>query len=247
MSDDRWIRRFVPAPQAPTRLVCLPHAGGAASYFLPVAKALAPSVDVLAVQYPGRQDRRDDPFATTVEEMAGHVVQALQPWLDRPLTLFGHSMGASVAYEVAHRLESAGVEPAALFVSGRRAPARGKDDGTYLLTDRELIAEVKALAGAGSALLDDEDIQRMVLPAIRNDYRAAETYRSTAGVKVACPVFSFVGDADPKVPQEEARAWSEYTTGKFEFRVFPGNHFYLDAQGPAVIEAIAEHAAQLRP
>ncbi|WP_143230391.1 thioesterase II family protein [Actinosynnema sp. ALI-1.44] len=241
MTDDRWIRRFVQVPEASARLVCLPHAGGSASYYLPVAKALAPKVEVLAIQYPGRQDRRTEPCLESCQEMAEGVFAALQPYLDKPLTLFGHSMGASVSYELLRKLESAGVWPTALFASGRRAPGLNRDEGTHRLDDRGLIAEVQKLGGAGSHLLDDKDILGMVLPSIRGDYRAAETYTWTPGPKLKTPIHAFVGDADPKVTEDEARAWSEYTEGASELRVFPGDHFYIDTNADAVIDAIARH------
>ncbi|MET0237740.1 MAG: alpha/beta fold hydrolase [Kibdelosporangium sp.] len=245
MTDDRWIRRFVPSPQAASRLVCLPHAGGSASYFLPVAKTLAPKVEVLAVQYPGRQDRRDEPGLESVAELADGVLGALRPWTGKPLTIFGHSMGASIGFELTRRLTDAGMAPTALFASGRRAPDRSRDgEHTYLLDDAELAVEVKALGGAGSHLLDDKDILQMVLPSIRSDYRAAETYRWTPGPKLKCPVFSFVGDDDPKVSLDEARAWGEHTEGEFEFRVFAGDHFYIDAHAAEVTAAIASHIDQ---
>lgn len=121
--DDLWVRRYHPAPEARHRLFCLPYAGGSASYFLPVARALSPHVDVLAVQYPGRQDRRHEPCVESVEELADLLVDIVKPWADRPLSLFGHSMGASVAFELALRLEALGIVPHSLFASGRRAPA----------------------------------------------------------------------------------------------------------------------------
>lgn len=245
MTDDRWIRRFVPSPQAASRLVCLPHAGGSAGYYLPVAKGLAPGVDVLSAQYPGRQDRRDEPCLQSVTELADGMFDALQPWLDKPITIFGHSMGASIGFELAVRLENAGVTPTALFASGRRAPSTHRDGETsYLLDDAGLIAEVKKLGGASSHLLDDKDIQQMVLPSIRADYRAAETYEWSAGPRLHCPVFAFTGDADPKVSLAEARAWREHTESGFELRVFPGDHFYLDKNAPEVIAAIAGHLVQ---
>jgi surfactin synthase thioesterase subunit len=245
MSDDRWIRRFVPAPGAASRLVCLPHAGGSASYYLPVAKALAPKVDVLALQYPGRQDRRDEPGLTSVRELADGVFDALRPWTGKPLTIFGHSMGASIGFELTRRLEDSGVKPTALFVSGRRAPSQAVDDDrTYLLDDTGLAAEVKALGGAGSHLLDDHDILQMVLPSIRTDYQAAETYVWTPGPMLTCPVYAFVGDSDPKVTLDQARAWGEHTTGEFGLRVFEGDHFYLDDHVPEVISALSAHVDQ---
>jgi surfactin synthase thioesterase subunit len=247
MTDEAWIRRFVPARDAPSRLVCLPHAGGSASYYLPVAKSLSPRADVIAIQYPGRQDRRGEPAVESIPEMADLLADMLRPLTNRPITLFGHSMGASLGFELARRLEDSGVEPTALFASGRRAPSRVRDERTHLLDDAGLIAEVKTLAGAGSQLLDDEDILKMVLPSIRSDYRAAETYRWTPGPKLACPIFTFVGDCDPKVDLDEARAWGEHTEGKFEFRVFPGGHFYIDTHAPAVIAALAEHIDGITP
>jgi surfactin synthase thioesterase subunit len=245
MSDDRWIRRFLPAPGAASRLVCLPHAGGSASYYLPVAKALAPKVEVLALQYPGRQDRRDEPGLVRVADLADGVFDALRPWTDRPLTIFGHSMGASIGFELARRLEDSGTKPTALFASGRRAPSRSRDEErTHLLDDAGLTAEVKALGGAGSHLLDDNDILQMVLPSIRSDYQAAETYKWTPGPRLTCPVHAFIGDSDPKVTVDEARAWSEHTSGEFELRVFEGDHFYIDKHVPEVIAAISAHIDQ---
>jgi surfactin synthase thioesterase subunit len=238
MTSDAWIRRFSPAPDAPARLVCLPHAGGSASYYLPVAKALSPAVDVIAVQYPGRQDRRAEPCVETVGELATQVFESLRSLTDKPLTLFGHSMGASVAFEVALRLEEIGVTPVAVVVSGRRAPSLSTDDGIHLLDDTGLIAEVKKLGGAGSQLLDDPDILQLALPAIRGDYTAAETYRSAPDRSVTCPILALTGDNDPKVSLAEARAWSGHTSGEFELRVFPGDHFYIDEHVPDVIAAI---------
>ncbi len=247
MTADAWIRRFDPAPDAPTRLVCLPHAGGAASYFVGFAKALSPGVDVIAVQYPGRQDRRMEPFVETVPAMADELMVALRPWLDRPVTLFGHSMGATIGFELAQRMEKAGAAPAALFASARRAPSQSVDDGTYKLPDKALIAEVKRLGGAGSQLLDDPDIQEMVLPAIRNDYRAVETYTNTTEATIACPIYALTGDQDPKVTPTQAQAWSIHTTGKFDLRTYPGDHFYLDTNTPAILAQITAHIAEIRP
>jgi pyochelin biosynthetic protein PchC len=247
MADDDWIRRFNPAPGARAQLVCLPHAGGSASYFVAMSKALSPKVDVLAVQYPGRQDRRLQPCLESVGEMADQLIDVVRSRADRPITLFGHSMGASVGYELAVRMEAAGIVPTALFVSGRRAPSRHRNERAHTLPDAQLVAEVKALAGAGSALLDDVEIQQLVLPSIRSDYRAAETYTWTPGPMLTCPIFSFTGADDPKVALDEARAWSEHTSGKFEFRVFPGGHFYLDGHTPEVAAAIEAHLADVTP
>lgn len=236
-----WMRRYHPAPDARTRLVCFPHAGGSATFFFPVSRALSTGVDVLAVQYPGRQDRRAEPGVDDLRELADLVVDELHVWLDRPVALFGHSLGATLGFEVALRLRARGVTPLVLFASGRRAPSRHRDERVHLADDDGLVAELKRLSGTDSQILDDEEVLRMILPAIRSDYRAAETYRYTPGPKLDCPVVALVGDDDPRVTTDEAQAWNEHTTAAFELKVFTGGHFYLTTHATTVMNTIKEH------
>ncbi|WP_308358529.1 thioesterase II family protein [Streptomyces sp. NEAU-Y11] len=235
-----WIRQFHPAPDAATRLVCLPHAGGSASYFFPVSKALSPKVDVLAIQYPGRQDRRNEKCIDSIRDLADALVPELLPWTDKPLALFGHSMGATLGFEVALRLEQKGVVPVTLFASGRRAPSAHRDETVHQRDDEGLIAEVKSLSGTDSQLLGDDEILRMVLPAIRSDYKAAETYAYVPGPRLAAPIQAHVGTSDPKATVDEVRAWSEHTSGEFALHTYPGGHFYLNSQASRVIASISE-------
>ncbi|MER5387223.1 alpha/beta fold hydrolase, partial [Streptomyces sp. NPDC002688] len=129
MGRSTWFRGYAAAPQGVPRLLCLPHAGGSASFYHPLARRLGADVETLAVQYPGRQDRRTEEPVTDIGRLAGHVVAALDAEDDRPLALFGHSMGAVVAFETARQLSAAGRPPAVLIVSGRRAPSRQVPEG----------------------------------------------------------------------------------------------------------------------
>lgn len=245
-ADNLWIRRFFPAPAAPTRLVCLPHAGGSAVFFHPVARALAPEIDVLAVQYPGRQDRRSEPCARSMEELADLVTEQLLPWLDRPVTVFGHSMGATLAFEVARRLEGYGEPLLGLFASGRRAPSRHRDERVHLGGDDELVADLKRLSGTDTAMFADDELLQMILPAVRADYRIAESYRYAPGPPLSCPVVVLTGDHDPHVTAMEARAWADHTTAGMELRVFPGGHFFLTRHAEAIISLLGERARAVR-
>ncbi|MGF1338566.1 thioesterase II family protein [Streptomyces flavovirens] len=239
-----WIRRYHPRPDAAVRVVCLPHAGGSASFYRPVSAGLPAGTDVLAVQYPGRQDRRAEPCVATIAELADQVTSVLLQWTDRPLVLFGHSMGATLGFEVARRLErDHGVVPHALFASGRRAPSASRTETVHLRDDDGLIEEIRLLSGTDTAVLEDPEVIRMALPAIRADYRAAETYVYEPGPALRCPVWSLVGDDDPKVTVEEARTWSHHTEGAFALRVFRGGHFYLTAHQREILRLIADCAA----
>ncbi|MCI4065618.1 alpha/beta fold hydrolase [Micromonospora sp. R77] len=238
IDTDSWIRRFFPSPRAEFQLICLPHAGGSAPFYRPVAQALSPRVEALAVQYPGRQDRRHEPMIDSIGELADRVAEAVRPAVDRPFAIFGHSMGATLAYEVGVRLEATGHRPERLFVSGRRAPSAHRDERVHLSDDAGLIAELRTLAGTDQRVFGDDELLRMVLPAIRNDYRAAETYRHTGGPRLGCPVLALTGDRDPKATHDEVAAWRTHTDGDFELKTYPGGHFYLVEHAADVIRVI---------
>ncbi|WP_433348943.1 thioesterase II family protein [Micromonospora sp. CA-111912] len=234
-----WVRRFHPAPSGTRRLVCLPHAGGSASFYFPVSRSLSPSLEVLAIQYPGRQDRRQEKCIGDIHELAREVHSVLRPWLDEPVAIFGHSMGASVGFELARLIERDGGSAAHLFASGRRAPSCPRDETVHLLDDEGLLADMRQLSGTNAAILGDQELLRAALPAIRSDYRAAETYTYRPGPPLSCPITAFTGDNDPKTTVDEARAWSTHTTGSFDLKVYPGGHFFLADQQAAVLRAIS--------
>lgn len=224
---DLWVRRFRPADADAPRLVCLPHAGGSASYFIPFAAALSPAVEVLAVQYPGRQDRRTEPGIEDLHELAAKIFTQLDRPSDRRTALFGHSMGATLAYEVTRLLEAAGGTVDHLFVSARRGPECRRDDRLHQLGEDELLAHMAALNGTDSRLLADEELRAILLPPLRSDYRAIETYVHHGEAKVACPVTALGGDDDPVTTVSELDTWRAHTLGSFERRILPGGHFYL--------------------
>ncbi|SHG51820.1 thioesterase II family protein [Streptoalloteichus hindustanus] len=239
-----WFRRHTTSAAPARRLVCFPHAGGAASAFRGWARLLPPEVELLAVRYPGREDRLGEPCLVRMESLADAVVAALPPLLDRPLAFFGHSMGASLAHEVATRLERRhGVVLDLLVVSARQAPHRLDPDDLHTRPDAELVAELRALDPERSAVLDDPDLRDLVLPAIRADYEVVGTYLPREVEPVRSPVVGYTGEDDPRVTAEEMAEWAEVTTAGFAGRVFPGGHFYLTGQERAVVADVVDRWA----
>ncbi|MFE9453837.1 thioesterase II family protein [Streptomyces sp. NPDC006739] len=230
--DSTWFRRFTTAAGDGPRLVCFPHAGGSATAYMQLARALAADFDVVAVQYPGRQDRyQEAPFtslAPLVEAVAEKLVRELAADPGRPYALFGHSMGALVAFETARLLAQGELPgPRRLFLSGRGGPGIRSGIRYDLFDDAEVLADVRKLGGTDQSMLDDPEIQEMVLPALRADYQVFGTYRWGGGEPLTAPVTVLVGDRDPMVTVPEARTWREHTAGDFDLKVFPGGHFYL--------------------
>ena len=233
-----WIRRFTAGP-GETRLVCFPHAGGSASYFFWLTGLLEPRIETLAVQYPGRQDRRREPYAGSIGEMAANVAAALEDWDDLPYAFFGHSMGAVVAYETTRLLQRSGRPgPVRLFASGRRAPSAYRPGDVHTRDDEGLIAELRLLGGTDETFLRDPEIRAAALGPTRSDYQAVETYRHEPGEEPACPVTVLAGDEDPHTTLTEAQAWRRHTAGQFELRVFAGGHFFLDQHRVEVADTI---------
>ncbi|GAA1021015.1 thioesterase [Acrocarpospora pleiomorpha] len=236
-----WIRRYHPAAQAGRRLVCFPHAGGSASFFLPTSAKFAPDTDVVAIQYPGRQDRLREPCITDIGMLADRIVDELIALSEKPTVFFGHSMGSVIGFEVASRLERKGVgAPHTLIASGRRGPSTHRDESVHRRDDDGIIAELKVLNGTDAGVLGDEEIIRMSLPALRGDHRAIETYRGDPEQRLRGSITVLTGDADPKTTVEEAEVWRRHTEGSFRIRVFAGGHFFLTRHQQAVNEEIAQ-------
>jgi pyochelin biosynthesis protein PchC len=244
VGNSAWIRRFHPAAAAGIRLACFPHIGGAASFYRPISAALTPLAEVLAIQYPGRQDRANEKTLTDIHRIADEAFDALRPVLAGPVAFFGHSMGALIAFEVVRRMERVlGETPAALVVSGMWAPSRQRE-GEIITSDPgkidEVIADLKRLKGTDPALLDDSELVRRIAEVVTSDYIATASYQCEPGAKVACPVTVFVGDRDPHVSVAAAQDWCGHTSGGFDLRVFGGDHFYLSVLRTAVIQELSD-------
>ncbi|MBK1783690.1 thioesterase II family protein [Prauserella cavernicola] len=223
-----WLRCAFPKAGATVRLVCLPHAGGAASFFRTWGRDIGDEIEVWGVQYPGRENRINDAFPADLTALAGHVAEAVAALDDRPVVLFGHSLGSLVAYETARRLEAGiGPDPGALVVSGMRAPSRRLTGDVHLRDDEAVVDELVRLGGTDGELLRDQELRELFLPAIRTDYRFAETYRPAPGPLLRCPVTAVIGTEDTEVDDALASAWQEVTAASFALHRLPGDHFYL--------------------
>ena len=235
------------AETAPLPLICIPYAGGTPSIFRGWARALGPAVEVIPVLLPGRGLRgREQPYTAMrplVEDLATAIAARE---LARDYALFGHSMGALVAYELACELRRRGhAEPQHLFVSGSKAPHLYGDRRDHLLGDPQLCQLVRDLGGLGPDEQTGEAYLQRRLPVLRADLTVCERYRWTPRSPLRCPMTALGAPDDPIATAPQIEAWREHTTGSLLRRDVPGGHFYL--LGPARAQLLAELNRELDP
>jgi medium-chain acyl-[acyl-carrier-protein] hydrolase len=246
--SDRWLRRLAPCPNPSANLFCFPYAGGSAAAFRLWPSDLPASLQVWAPQLPGRANRFREPVVDRMPQLVDALIEALLPHLDRPFAFFGHSMGAAMAFEVAHALGSRGQPaPRHLIVSARRPPHLPSDvSDLHPLPDDEFIAEInRRYGGIPEQLLADRNALALLLRGLRADVHALETFRPPPRRKpLDCPISAFGGAYDRLTPCSHLEAWRSQTGSAFRVRVFPGDHFYLDSHRK---ELLADLSTVLAP
>lgn len=188
------------------------------------------------MQYPGRQDRRGEEAPASIPLLADAIATHVSSYGEKPMVFFGHSMGATVAYEVTRRLAT-NHQLIALIVSGRSAPSQQRRERVHTLPDDQLISELRSLGGTDSNALANDEIIRMVLPVVRSDYRAIEKYSYVPGPEISIPIYVNNGSSDSRVSLKEAGLWQAHTSSTCETRIYPGGHFYINQN----LESLAEH------
>jgi medium-chain acyl-[acyl-carrier-protein] hydrolase len=242
IANNPWFAYAKPRPTAQLRLFCLPFAGGSAAIFRNWADLLPGFVEVCPIQFPGRGTRLHEQPFTSLQALVDAIESSISANLDKPFAFFGHSMGATISFELIHKLRSErALEPAHFFVSGRLAPQIPEPGPiTFNLPRLEFIQELRRLEGTPREILDNQELLELLLPLLRADFELIQTYEYVARPRLKCPITALGGIADRDVSHEQLEAWREQSSGPFRICLFPGNHFFLQMEERLVLQTIVE-------
>lgn len=208
-------------------VVVFPHAGAAAASYRVLATALAAGADTYVVQYPRRADRLTEPPHETLHELAEDLFSAA-PWGGvAPLRLFGHSMGAVVAFEFARIAEDHGVAVEKLWVSAGPPPCVVADMPELPTSDDAVLADIADLGGTDPELLADEEFSELLTTAVRADYEAFNRYHPSPDTRIRADIHVLGGRDDHRVDTDVLKLWDRHTAGAFQMSLYDGGHFYL--------------------
>lgn len=244
----RWFKIYSLGRRPMLRLFCCPYAGASARVFRSWRAHLPSEIELIAVQYPGREERASDAIPESLRTLAAGLATAMMPLLDgTPFSLLGHSLGALVAFELIHELRRLGLPlPRRLFVSaasGPRINAYARSP-RHLWPDADFTKELMRLGGTPPEALADAQTLRLLLPTLRCDLGWVDTYVYSEAPPLPVPIDALGGLDDAEVPRDHLAQWEAQSSEGFGMTLFAGDHFYLHHAAPLLCDLIAERTEQ---
>ncbi len=222
------------------RLFCLPYAGGGASIYRGWNIATPECTGVYPIQFPGRENRIAEIPICEMDVLVASICDAIIPHLDRPFMLFGHSIGARIAFEMIRYLRKKWqIHPYRLIVSGSRAPHIPEPKPMHQLPFEEFVEALRRLSGTSEELLQNKELMALLIPTLRADFVVDETYVYQEDLLLECPISAFGGSEDMEATREEMEAWASYTHGEFTFEMVRGDHFFLKSHTDTLLQSIS--------
>ena len=246
MPESSWFFCRKPLAEPGVRLFCCPAAGGSTAMYFGWPDLVPEHVEVHIAQLPGRERRGREPLLTRLDDLLDGLVPAMEPLLDRPFAIFGHSLGAVVGFEVARTLRRQhSIDPIQLFVAARPAPHE-RTTPMPRLPDDEFVTFLEANYGPlPDVVRNDADLLRHFLPIIRADMDVLGTYRFREDEPLNCPITVYGGASDPTTSAEQLQAWAVHTSREFTLNIWPGDHFFPQSQRSMLLADLSRrlHAA----
>lgn len=245
-TTSNWVTISPSRGRRRARLFCLPFAGGGAFTYRTWSTRILDGIEVARVHLPGREARLREQLFTCLESLADTLVEKLTPWIDGPFMLYGHSMGALLAFELARRLRRRNkLLPVHLFVSGYSAPQLPHLEPPFShLPDADFIQCVRQYGGLPDVVAQNEELLEIFLPILRADFEMTETYVYQEESPFEFPLTAFGGISDPKTSRDRIFAWDVHTSKQFTAHFIPGGHFFIQDSEQLVLDIINQRLSE---
>ncbi|WP_342026028.1 alpha/beta fold hydrolase [Cytobacillus pseudoceanisediminis] len=238
----QWFLCAKPLLNPKLRLFCFPYAGGGSSIFRGWENGLNSDIELHSAQLPGREKRFMDTPCDSIEDILEGLLEAFKPFIGTPFALFGHSMGALIAFELGRKLnQQFGETPIHLFVSGKGAPHLDNNHPPiYNLPYEEFIQKLFTLNGTPKEVLENRELMEMYEPLLRADFKVCDTYSYQEGALLNCPITIFGGLQDTRISKKDLYDWKELVKGENRVFMLEGDHFFIHKQRDEILYHINE-------
>ena len=236
-----WFVTINPKPLATMRLFCFPYSGGDAFVFRDWVSLLPSTIEVIAIELPGRSTRFHETPVDNLSSIIDSLVKDFKAISNKPFVFLGHSVGAKISFELCKALRSEKLPlPFHFFASGSRAPQIPlREKPIYNLPDKEFIQELEKYNGVPNLVLKDNELMSIFLPMIRSDFTISNTYHYTKVEPFPFDITALGGIDDPTVTEDDIMAWKIHTSKQFCHQMLPGDHFFIKKSQKQILEIIS--------
>lgn len=237
--SNKWLVPLTNYEHSRIRLFCIPYAGGGASVFRNWKHFLSKEIEAIAIQLPGRETRFSEPPISDFKQLIVQIIANIQPHLSEPFAIYGHSLGAAIAFELTHELERLGFNPDYVFLSGRQSPELASLRTPIAhLPDNEFLNQLMNYNGTPQEIFENKELIEMLLPMLRADFFLAESYQNDHNKKIKADLSALGSYNDPWLTPKSLEGWRNKTAGKFASSWFKGDHLYLNQDTESLVRYI---------
>ncbi|MFQ3243617.1 MAG: surfactin synthase thioesterase subunit [Arenicella sp.] len=242
---NQWLPKLNAMPSSKARLFCFAFAGGGASVYSPWQSLLGDHIEVCPIQLPGREERIRETCLTSIDDVLDQLMPLMTSSLDKPFLVYGHSLGAHIAYAFIDRIKREfGKSPQAFLVGAQRSPDIPYPYPSVLgATQQQLHQVLSKFDGMTARVMQSEELMELMMPVIKADLQLCESLQYCGELALDGPVIAFRGTRDRAISAACMAGWSQHSKNQYQYEEVDGDHFFLKTHGNHVVEKI-RHLAQ---
>lgn len=213
------------------------HFAGGSCYSFEFLRAYLTDFEFIPVELPGRGRRIHEKLLYNFEDASNDLFRQITKMLKTPeFLIYGHSLGALLAINVAKMLEHTGNPPLHIIATGNPGPGIKDYSCVFSLSKEDFKEYLKSMGGLPPEFFQENELFEFFEPIFRADFKLAEDDYLQYIRPVNVPIYVVVGSEEEFVG--EIDNWRQYTHASFKGEVLQGNHFFIHNQQQRLAEII---------